>query len=288
MRRRETLLGGLLGTVIFLTSCAERDTIPEEKEPALHRANQALQKAEEALKAANVDISFDDIAHLDDLRQFLPSPDEIASVESQENLETAIASFYDVFDTLNVSLDPIELVPLEAPSAEMLEITLSESDLALIHLYLGYAYTLEAIARVQAVGGDLYTIEYTPDAPGGQIYKFRLLRDVRGLTPSQVLALFNEAQRRAALDIVALLTGGKIRAGDLRPSLNPEIYRRSALYHFAKAADLAVDISPQLKRAMEDLMNTIETRFTAELLAEIEDWGFTLEALPSNLKELVR
>lgn len=288
MRCREALRWGLAGIAVFVTSCAERDTLEGEKDPVLQQANQALQRAEEALKAANVAISFDDIAHLDNLQQFLPDPDEIASATSQKNLELAVASFYEVFDMLNISLDPIELVPLEAPAAEISEIALSKSDLAMIHLYLGYAYTLNAVARAQAVGGDLYTIEYTPDAPGGQIYKFRLLKDVKGLSPSQVLALFSGAQRQAAVDMVALLTGGKVHAEGLRPALDAATYRRSALYHLTKGAELAADISPHLDRAMKDLLETIESKLTAELLAEIEDWGFTLEALPPNLKALVR
>ena len=275
-------------SLAVVLGCADRDTVNKEDQPAaLQEANAALQKAEEALKAANADISFDDIANLDNLRDVLPDPNELATAESQANLESAISGFYEVFDTLQISLDPIELAALEAPAGEIQQIELSTSDLALIHLYLGYAYTLDAIARIQAAGGDLYTIEYDPNAGSGQIYKFTLLKDVRNLTPQQTLALFDDKQKQAVLDMIALLTGGKVNAEGLRPSLNLDIYRRSALYHLAKAAELAKDISPQLVRAMDDLQTTIESKLTVELLAQVESWGYTLEALPPDLAKLV-
>lgn len=270
------------------TGCATRDEIEEEDQPAaLSEANAALAKAEAALKAANADISFDDIANLDNLRDVLPNPDDLATAASQANLEAAVAGFYDVFDTLGVSLDPIELAALEAPAGEIQGVDLSPSDLALIHLYLGYAYTLNAVSRIQAAGGDLYTIEYNENANSGQIYKFKLLKDVRNMNPQQVLALFTDAQKQAVLDMIALLTGGKVNANGMLPSLNPDIYRRSALYHLAKAAELARDISPDLVSAMDELQATVESKLTAELLAEVESWGYTLEALPPDLAKLV-
>jgi hypothetical protein len=294
MKRRGVLTtivaASLLIGLSFVTpvGCADRDAVGEDDQPAaLLTANAALRKAEEALKAANADISFDDVAKLDNLRDVLPDPQALATAESQANLETAVAGFYDVFDALGVSLDPIELVALEAPAADLGGVELSPSDLALIHLYLGYAYTLDAIARIQAVGGELYTIEYDANASSGQIYKFTLLKDVRNLTPKQVLALFDDKQKLAVLDMIALLTGGKVNAEGLKPSLNAEVYRRSALYHLAKAAELAEEISPGLVRAMNDLQTTIESKLTVELLAQVESWGYTLEALPADLAKLV-
>jgi len=281
-------LGGALSLFVSV-GCAERDAAKgEEQSPTLQQANAALKKAEEALKAVHADISFEDIANLDNLRDVLPDPKELASPQSQANLEAAIAGFYEVFDTLNVALDPIELSPLEAPALDVQEVVLSVSDRALIHLYLSYAYTLDAIARVQAVGGDLYTIEYNPNEKSGQVYKFTLLKDVKNLTPEEVLALFTDEQKQAVLDVVALLTGGKIHAEGVRPSLDPQVFRRSAVYHLAEAAELAKEISPNLVRAMNELQETIQSKLTGELLAEVESWGFTLEALPPELAKWVR
>ncbi|MBM3214168.1 hypothetical protein FJZ36_04555 [Candidatus Poribacteria bacterium] len=286
--------GLLLGVLIAMPfGCSSRDEMREEDLPAaVQEANRALAAAEAALKAANIEISFENVSELDSLREVLPDPDELAKPETQDNLEVAITEFYNVFDAMEVSLDPLELMALErnvpASPAQLKDLGLSTSDQALVHLYLGYLYALDAVSRLQQAGEDLFQIAYPRDLVSGKVYEFQLLVDIQGMSPDEVIALFGPEQRQAVLDAVALLTGGKINVGGLTPDLDPTVFRRSAIYHVAQAVLLANEISPQLKNALDDLDTTVNEQLAAEILREVESWGFTLEALPAELLNIVQ
>jgi hypothetical protein len=291
---RRAALRSVLAAAVVLAAvgCSERPDPAADEPEAARQANEALRLAEQAMKNAGISISVEDIGDLDGLREQLPSPEELGDPATREQLETAIDQFYVVFDATNVFLDPMELLPLErrAAPAQIASDGLSVSDQALVHLYLGYLYALDAISRLVEVGQDLFEIEYPKDLKSGEIYVFRFLREeeIKALSPEQVLEnFFGAAQRQAMVDALALLTGGTVEAAGLRPAVDKARFRRSAVYHIGKAAEVAEAISPEMKRALEQFDETFHQVLTRNILKEVERWGFVVEEMPADLKALV-
>ncbi|GIX07276.1 MAG: hypothetical protein KatS3mg115_1679 [Candidatus Poribacteria bacterium] len=308
MKRPLIFLSGTLLLLSSLFGCAERPSAEEEEEiPAsLQQASQALLTAETAMERADVQLDLDKIGSLRSLKEELPAPEALTSPRVQQELQTAIDSFYEVFEATGTSLDPIELYTLEEPlfidtleaplfqedGQELIEefaeeLGLSRTDEAMIHFYLSYLYTLNAVGILAEAGGELYEIRYSPEADSANVYDFVFKQNVEGLRPREVLALFNDQQRQAMVNAIRLLTGGTVRAEEVLPQLDEALYQRSALFHLNEAAERLGEVAPDLKAAIDELRDSVDRELIEELIRQLESWGFVIETLPADLVERI-
>ncbi|MDA1190417.1 MAG: hypothetical protein O3A46_01895 [Candidatus Poribacteria bacterium] len=271
--------------------CADRvESIEDEDLPEnVQNANLLIAAATEAMERAGVHIDFDDIGALRDLQSQLPAPDSLASASAQTDLQEGITSFNGVFSEMNIALDPMDLRTLEAPQQDSVDVVfdLSPTDETLLHVYLSYLYTMEAVSRLAQVGDDLFKIEFVADVNSASIYKFEMLRDVSGMTPDEILGQFDVQQRQAVVDALRVLTGGVIAAGGQRPAIDESVFQRAATFHVFEAGEQVTELSVDLQNAIRDLQDAVETNFTVDLLRQIAGYGFTIEQLPPRLAVLI-
>ncbi len=298
MRTKKRLLYLLCSVFLLLglfLGCASRDDELESAPGSTSEADEALAKAEQVMADAGVEINFRDLqglGSLADLRQVLPSPLEIAVLED-EQIDEAVDSLYAVLDALGQPVSPA--APILRLGGEV-----SRSDLAMVHLHLGYLYVLGAIARLERVKGDLYEIEFPdegefdPDDPS--VYRFRLTEqgqariDEVSRNPNaeagDFLQLFSPEQRQAVLDALRLLVDAEVvveadpRFGipdEERHAVVTAIYRRDALFHLVESLKIAQDIIPELEEALEKLFDTVGEYLARDMLDQIKEWGFRID-----------
>lgn len=278
-------LGLVAFATIFVLGCADRDADDGDLTDDEKTANDAIRKAEAAMEDIGVEMAFDDLSNLENVRSQLPDPQELQKPATRDKLAEASSAFYVALDAYDVELPPETLVPT-APQAKLA--TLSESDQALVHLYLGYLTSLDALARLAAAGGDLYEISYPNDLNSGEIYKFEFLVSIDGMSPQEVLALFNAEQRQAVLDALDLLAGAVIAAEGQISQVDHDVYRRSVFFHLERVSELARNLSPEIQAALADFEESITTHLLVEILTEVETrWGFDLQQLPPELAGLL-
>ncbi|MFB3042188.1 MAG: hypothetical protein ACE1ZS_10395, partial [Candidatus Poribacteria bacterium] len=234
--KNHTLASPIIILIVMLASfqlgCSDRDDISEvqEPDPALQQASAALNRAEAAMEKAGVDINFSDVGSLANLSAILPSPLELAVLEDQGALQEAIGALYEVLDAVGENV-PIAQAPAN-PAKDGSKI--SNPDLALVHIHLGYLYVLEAVRILTREGwgkdgvpeteDDLFRIAF-PENPElenlTEVYQFELTE--RGQTkfdeiennPSSrledYLKEFRASQRQAILDALVLLVSARVK-----------------------------------------------------------------------------
>ena len=286
-RWRRPLCIGAVATIAVaaIVGCAER--IDDVERAALsmsereEAANAALATAESALEAENLNaFDFTDVGNLDELPALLPEPADLATPSAQQAVETAIGSFYDVLDIYaEAGAAPALSAAADLDDVET-DVVFSESDEMLVHVELAYLYVLDAVSRIQQAGGDLYEVEKLENSDTGEVYRLTLSPNVDGLTPQEVLALFDDKQRQAVVDAIRLLLDGVVRAGQKRPNVDATLFRESAIYHVRFAGDAIAEVAPQLQEALEEFDTAVDDLFAAGIVDDLEDWGFVIEEMP--------
>jgi len=264
----------------FLSGCSEREeqTTASGSTP---KADSALKAAEQNLKAAGVPTSFEDPGQLAKPADLVPLINELGSVEKQKNLEEAI-------NQLNTVLSEIEQETKLAPP-----MIGSISDRGMVHFYLGLAYVLDAISRL-LISDDpktTFILEYDPNAPSGQWFKFGISSEVKAKIDSTKNSLeyplvFTEKERQAIIDAIDLINDAAVRPADksIQPqssSVNGPPYLNSALWHFEKAVELFAQYDPDLQDALEEF-NVQINKLESLLQEDSESWGFTYTKSPGR------
>lgn len=298
--------------------CADREE--EQRSEESEKASKELIKAEEAMKKAGINI-FGDAGSLrkDNITLILPDPLEIGTLQrdNPELLKEAISSFYNVLEALPGQAIPAAppFLPL-APAAESKGI--SKSDLALVHLHLGYLHVLSAVGQLTVAGmgadgkintpDDRFFIELSKEL-NAKIYRFKLTGEIQARfdaidrfpnpKPENYLQFFTEAQRQAILDSLVILLGVKVRilpapaAGikEQTAKVDVKLHRRDMLFHLEKAVLQAKEIAPNLEEAFDEFNRVLAEAFSKDLLSKTEKWGFQIEnkaEVEARLKQLLK
>ncbi|MCH8292868.1 hypothetical protein IH992_17390 [Candidatus Poribacteria bacterium] len=325
--KNHTLASPIIILIVMLASfqlgCSDRDDISEvqEPDPALQQASVALNRAEAAMEKAGVDINFSDVGSLANLSAILPSPLELAVLEDQGALQEAIGALYEVLDAVGENV-PTAQAPAN-PAQEGFKI--SDPDLALVHIHLGYLYVLEAVRILTREGwgkdgvpeteDDLFRIAF-PENPElenlTEVYQFELTE--RGQTkfdeiennPSSrledYLKEFRASQRQAILDALVLLVSARVKVSafpdvndidgqritEQRPQVNRAICRQDALFHLERALDKAEEIAPDLADEFDEFNEIIAEAFAEDFLNQTSQWGFEIENADEVLARINR
>ena len=325
--KNHTLASPIIILIVMLASfqlgCSDRDDISEvqEPDPALQKASVALNRAEAAMEKAGVDINFSDVGSLANLSAILPSPLELAVLEDQGALQEAIGALYEVLDAVGENV-PTAQAPAN-PAQEGFKI--SDPDLALVHIHLGYLYVLEAVRILTREGwgkdgvseteDDLFRIAF-PENPElenlTEVYQFELTE--RGQTkfdeiennPSSrledYLKEFRASQRQAILDALVLLVSARVKVSafpdvndidgqritEQRPQVNRAICRQDALFHLERALDKAEEIAPDLADEFDEFNEIIAEAFAEDFLNQTSQWGFEIENADEVLARINR
>ena len=325
--KNHTLASPIIILIVMLASfqlgCSDRDDISEvqEPDPALQQASAALNRAEAAMEKAGVDINFSDVGSLANLSAILPSPLELAVLEDQGALQEAIGALYEVLDAVGENV-PTAQAPAN-PAQEGFKI--SDPDLALVHVHLGYLYVLEAVRILTREGwgkdgvpeteDDLFRIAF-PENPElenlTEVYQFKLTE--RGQTkfdeiennPSSrledYLKEFRASQRQAILDALVLLVSARVKVSafpdvndidgqritEQRPQVNRAICRQDALFHLERALDKAEEIAPDLADEFDEFNEIIAKAFAEDFLNQTSQWGFEIENADEVLARINR
>lgn len=325
--KKHTLASPIIILIVMLASfqlgCSDRDDISEvqEPDPALQKASVALNRAEAAMEKAGVDINFSDVGSLANLSAILPSPLELAVLEDQGALQEAIGALYEVLDAVGENV-PTAQAPAN-PAQEGFKI--SDPDLALVHVHLGYLYVLEAVRILTREGwgkdgvpeteDDLFRIAF-PENPElenlTEVYQFKLTE--RGQTkfdeiennPSSrledYLKEFRASQRQAILDALVLLVSARVKVSafpdvndidgqritEQRPQVNRAICRQDALFHLERALDKAEEIAPDLADEFDEFNEIIAEAFAEDFLNQTSQWGFEIENADEVLARINR
>jgi hypothetical protein len=331
----------------FFCGCADREELEEARYRQTLgyniRANEALERAEEAMVAAGIEIDFRELsglASLADLRTILPDPLEIKELEKQQKIEEAIGALYDVLDAL--LLDPIEIKELEkrqkmekanevlyaAPRAVLSPVPsvpmevhegISNSDLLLLHLHLGYCYTLSAVSQLARAGvgpdgiydtaDDLYYISFPAELEAGslEVYRFTLTDTGQALMDSidpdvdpygYIKVFHDEGQMeslQAVVDSLLMLLGAEVAVmenlpediGAYEPKVNRQTYRNNGLYHVSQAIEFAERSAPELEDALGEFEEIITEHFAKEILENIVKWGLEVRTVPQRYEHLI-
>lgn len=297
MRTEKHRLHVVLGLFVLLAGifigCADRTEEVDSAPGSNPQADAALAEAERVMEDAGVAISFRDLeglGSLADLRDILPSPLEISQLEDAQ-IEGAVASLYEALDALGYPVAPA--APARQPREEV-----SSSDLAMLHIHLGYMYVLGAVAKLERAKGDMYEIDFPDEADTDDpsVYTFTLTPQGQAridavaanpdAEPGEYLQIFSTEQRQAILDSLLLLVSAKVLVSpfpehgipnEQRPSVDRSIYRRDALYHFAESLAFAENVVPELEDALLELKDTIADYLAQDMLDQIKEWGFEIE-----------
>ena len=280
--------------VIGLTlGCADRPDRYEEPDPGSPEAlaAEALNLAQEAMKAAGIDIEFNDLGDLAKLSSILPTPEKLTSLNDQQvgQMQTATDEMYKILEVVDES-GSIPSAPLN-PTKDIQPI-LSDADLLLVNLNLSYLNVLEAVRSLSVTGGDIYKIEYSQDAG----YKFELTESGKAkldqAKPGEFILDLSEAQRQAIVDSLFMLTGAKVEVSDL-PGMVRTIKRmdwQNAIHHLDKMSSLAKKIAPDLGVAMIDFNDIIADALSKGIIDQVTKWGFKIEnydEVINKIKKLV-
>ena len=267
--------------VIGLTlGCADRPDRYEEPDPGSPEAlaAEALNLAQEAMKAAGIDIEFNDLGDLAELSSVLPTPEKLTSLNDQQvgQMQTATDEMYKILEVVDES-GSIPSAPLN-PTKDIQPI-LSDADLLLVNLNLSYLNVLEAVRSLSVTGGDIYKIEYSQDAG----YKFELTESGKAkldqAKPGEFIRDLSEAQRQAIVDSLFMLTGAKVTANGL-PGMVRTIKRmdwQNAIYHLDEMLSLAEKMAPDLGVAMIDFNDIIADALSKGIIDQVTKWGFKIE-----------
>ena len=267
--------------VIGLTlGCADRPDRYEEPDPGSPEAlaAEALNLAQEAMKAAGIDIEFNDLGDLAELSSVLPTPEKLTSLNDQQvgQMQTATDEMYKILEVVDES-GSIPSAPLN-PTKDIQPI-LSDADLLLVNLNLSYLNVLEAVRSLSVTGEDIYKIEYSQDAG----YKFELTESGKAkldqAKPGEFIRDLSEAQRQAIVDSLFMLTGAKVAVNDL-PGMVRTIKRmdwQNAIHHLDKMLSLAKKIAPDLGVAMIDFNDIIADTLSKGVIDQVTKWGFEIE-----------
>ena len=280
--------------VIGLTlGCADRPDRYEEPDPGSHEAlaAEALNLAQEAMKAAGIDIEFNDLGDLAELSSILPTPEKLTSLNDQQvgQMQTATDEMYKILEVVDES-GSIPSAPLN-PTKDIQPI-LSDADLLLVNLNLSYLNVLEAVRSLSVTGEDIYKIEYSQDAG----YKFELTKSGKAkldqAKPGEFIRDLSEAQRQAIVDSLFMLTGAKVEVSNL-PGMVRTIKRmdwQNAIHHLDKMLSLAKKIAPDLGVAMIDFNDIIADALSKGIIDQVTKWGFKIEnydEVINKIKKLV-
>ena len=267
--------------VIGLTlGCADRPDRYEEPDPGSPEAlaAEALNLAQEAMKAAGIDIEFNDLGDLAELSSILPTPEKLTSLNDQQvgQMQTATDEMYKILEVVDES-GSIPSAPLN-PTKDIQPI-LSDADLLLVNLNLSYLNVLEAVRSLSVTGEDIYKIEYSQDAG----YKFELTKSGKAkldqAKPGEFIRDLSEAQRQAIVDSLFMLTGAKVEVSNL-PGMVRTIKRmdwQNAIHHLDKMLSLAKKIAPDLGVAMIDFNDIIADALSKGIIDQVTKWGFKIE-----------
>jgi hypothetical protein len=307
----------------LFSGCADRDDRPEdEPDPALQQATKALNIAQATMLQAGIAISFDDIGDLGKLHTILLDPLEIGELEDTV-IQDAIRALYDVLDALG---QPVPVA--QAPALpNQIEIQVSDGDLLLVHLHLGYLYVLEVVRILTQEGwgpdgtpdtdDDLFFISFPDDIELEnieEVYRFRLTEAGRATfdaldadpntRPSDYLRQFSSSQRQAILDSLLLLLGVRATVsavpdvtdiyGDPIVDMTPQfdlirpICRQDALYHLERALEFGKAIAPDVAEALQELIRIIADRFGVDFLDQVSGWGFEVQNRQRTINRINR
>ena len=267
--------------VIGLTlGCADRPDRYEEPDPGSPEAlaAEALNLAQEAMKAAGIDIEFNDLGDLAELSSILPTPEKLTSLNNQQvgQMQTATDEMYKILEVVDES-GSIPSAPLN-PTKDIQPI-LSDADLLLVNLNLSYLNVLEAVRSLSVTGEDIYKIEYSQEAG----YKFELTESGKAkldqAKPGEFIRDLSEAQRQAIVDSLFMLTGAKVEVSNL-PGMVRTIKRmdwQNAIHHLDKMLSLAKKIAPDLGVAMIDFNDIIADALSKGIIDQVTKWGFKIE-----------
>lgn len=280
MSRILSLLLVSLIVFAFLSGCSERDETTTNSGSTL-KADTALKSAEQNLKSAGVPVSFDDPSQLAKPEELVPDIITLGSVEKQKNLQESITQ-------LNIVLSELEQEAKLAPPTVG-----SDSDLAMVHFYLGLAYVLDAISRL-LISDDpntTFIIEYDPKISTDAWFKFDISKEVKAkldatTNPLEYPLAFTVKERQAIIDAVDLVNDAAVRPTDKNippqsSSVNGPPYLESAIWHFEKAIGLFAQYDPDLQDALDEF-NTQIDKFESMIQQDSEKWGFTYTSSPGR------
>ena len=261
-------------------SCADRPDRYEAPAPESPEAQaaEALNLAQEAMKAAGIDIEFNDLGDLAELSSVLPTPEKLTSLNDQQvgQMQTATDEMYKILEVVGES-GTVPSAPLN-PAKDTQPI-LSNADLLLVNLNLSYLNVLEAVRLLSATGEDIYKIEYSQKA--GYTFKLTKLGKTKldQAKPGEFIRDLSEDQRQAIVDSLFMLTGAKVTASDL-PGMVKTIKRmdwQNAIHHLDKMLNLAKEIAPDLGVAMIDFNDIIADTLSKGVIDQVTKWGFEIE-----------
>ena len=260
--------------------CADRPDRYEAPDPGSPEAQAAaaLNLAQEAMKAAGIDIEFNDLGDLAELSSVLPTPEKLTSLNDQQvgQMQTATDEMYKILEVVGES-GTVPSAPLN-PAKDTQPI-LSNADLLLVNLNLSYLNVLEAVRLLSATGEDIYKIEYSQKA--GYTFKLTKLGKTKldQAKPGEFIRDLSEDQRQAIVDSLFMLTGAKVKASDL-PGMVKTIKRmdwQNAIHHLDKMLNLAKKIAPDLGVAMIDFNDIIADTLSKGVIDQVTKWGFEIE-----------
>ena len=270
----------IIVVISCVLSCADRPDRYEAPAPESPEAQaaEALNLAQEAMKAAGIDIEFNDLGDLAELSSVLPTPEKLTSLNDQQvgQMQTATDEMYKILEVVGES-GTVPSAPLN-PAKDTQPI-LSNADLLLVNLNLSYLNVLEAVRLLAATGEDIYKIEYSQKA--GYTFKLTKLGKTKldQAKPGEFIRDLSEDQRQAIVDSLFMLTGAKVTASDL-PGMVKTIKRmdwQNAIHHLDKMLNLAKEIAPDLGVAMIDFNDIIADTLSKGVIDQVTKWGFEIE-----------
>ena len=270
----------IIVVISCVLSCADRPDRYEAPDPESPEAQaaEALNLAQEAMKAAGIDIEFNDLGDLAELSSVLPTPEKLTSLNDQQvgQMQTATDEMYKILEVVGES-GTVPSAPLN-PAKDTQPI-LSNADLLLVNLNLSYLNVLEAVRLLSATGEDIYKIEYSQKA--GYTFKLTKLGKTKldQAKPGEFIRDLSEDQRQAIVDSLFMLTGAKVKASDL-PGMVKTIKRmdwQNAIHHLDKMLNLAKKIAPDLGVAMIDFNDIIADTLSKGVIDQVTKWGFEIE-----------
>ena len=270
----------IIVVISCVLSCADRPDRYEAPDPESPEAQaaEALNLAQEAMKAAGIDIEFNDLGDLAELSSVLPTPEKLTSLNDQQvgQMQTATDEMYKILEVVGES-GTVPSAPLN-PAKDTQPI-LSNADLLLVNLNLSYLNVLEAVRLLSATGEDIYKIEYSQKA--GYTFKLTKLGKTKldQAKPGEFIRDLSEDQRQAIVDSLFMLTGAKVTASNL-PGMVRTIKRmdwQNAIHHLDKMLNLAKEIAPDLGVAMIDFNDIIADTLSKGVIDQVTKWGFEIE-----------
>ena len=270
----------IIVVISCVLSCADRPDRYEAPDPESPEAQaaEALNLAQEAMKAAGIDIEFNDLGDLAELSSVLPTPEKLTSLNDQQvgQMQTATDEMYKILEVVGES-GTVPSAPLN-PAKDTQPI-LSNADLLLVNLNLSYLNVLEAVRLLAATGEHIYKIEYSQKA--GYTFKLTKLGKTKldQAKPGEFIRDLSEDQRQAIVDSLFMLTGAKVTASDLLGMVKTikRMDWQNAIHHLDKMLNLAKEIAPDLGVAMIDFNDIIADTLSKGVIDQVTKWGFEIE-----------